>query len=819
MDVKISEISIDDIFQLYLDNTKKSEIYEKLLALITFKFKGKWAFIAEIDNNKFIDNVFVYKNNKLKHHKVLIKQDDCYLFKKASSKKLYYKKNPSKKYTCDLLPKFDKTLITYLIKCKNGNERNVALFGLSGDNIDKTDFTEQILLYLSIIIYSYDHKDQSYENEQLFKSIIDKATDGIITIDDHGIIKLFNGGASNIFGYQVDEVLGKNINILIPEPHKTNHDNYINKYIETKKAFMVGSVREVKAVKKSGELLSVEIAIYEANNNMFTSIIRDNTKNKQEKEIYEELLRTKGEFMANMSHEIRTPLNGVIGMITLLADTKLDDEQKEFLNIAKSSSLSLMRILHDILDFEKLNAGKMSLECEKMKIRDVIESCIEMFLQKANEKNIEITHHINNDVPEFILSDPMRLKQILINLIMNSIKFTEKGRIFIEIKVIGISDIYTLQFDVVDTGIGISEKNMKKLFKPFTQIDQSSTKKHEGTGLGLVLCSKLVELMGGKIWAESKFGIGSTFSFTIKVKNLSNNNKSINEILRNKTILIVDDNQTNRISIGNMLDKWGAEYRAWGSAQELFLMGLKSRHNTVSYDLGLIDIQMPVMDGNQLVQKLRDNGYNFPLIALSSYDKSRNISDIFCDMITKPIKEDILITVILNNINETDINRKKIKNKNKSSIINLKSNINNKNIHILIAEDQLWNQQVISKLLEKMGYKNIDIASNGKEAIDLIKSKPYKYELLLLDIKMPIVDGIQAATIIRKEIKIDQQPYIVALTAVAMRGDKEKCLKNGLMDGYITKPIDDNSLQLLKNILYDIKSPVHIIPKNIEKKE
>lgn len=526
----------------------------------------------------------------------------------------------------------------------------------------------------------------------------------------------------------------------------------------------------------------------------------------------------KNQFMANMSHEIRTPLNGIMGMTTLMYDTKLSEEQSEYLEIIKQSSYNLMSIVNDILDISKLNANKIELESTAFNLREVIENSYDVLSLKAKEKRLDFTYTIDNNVPIHLIGDSYRIKQILINLLSNAIKFTDSGKVITYVEYdnsIGtpkdtegilcrkksVQNVFKnepdpeliehlkntpkrILFHIQDTGIGIKKENYNKLFKSFSQVDQSSTKKHQGTGLGLSICKKLCELMNGDIWVNSEYQKGSTFHFEIELLVDYNNVEQDINILANKKVLVVDDNSENRAIICKTLLKWKMHPISCGSAHEAMIY---IRNDTL-FDIGLIDIFMPKVNGYELAKKIKDYYLenSFPMIALSSIGEKIKTND-FENWLSKPIKEQKLLNIFLNIFGNNDA---KYMDKPSRSISD-----NTIDLNICVAEDNYINQKVIEGILHKLGYTNIDIFDNGKLLYENIKKMTKKYDLLFLDLKMPIMDGVTAANLIRKNIPKEYQPYIIALTASAMKGQREFYMKKGHLDDYITKPIDITELK------------------------
>lgn len=487
-------------------------------------------------------------------------------------------------------------------------------------------------------------------------------------------------------------------------------------------------------------------------------------------QLAEELGKLKDNFLANMSHEIRTPLNGIIGMTSILERSELTNSQQKYLKIVKTCGFQLLDIINDILDYSKLIAGKMMIDVCKMNIRKCIEESIDSISLRAEEKNLKLTCNISYDVPKYIQCDYKKLRQVLINLLSNSIKFTEKGDVKLRIKVKNIvEDKIILKFEVEDTGVGIQSDKLDLIFNMFEQIDNSLTKTCEGTGLGLAISKSIVNMMGGSFNVDSVHGKGSTFSFTIKVpytkiqmpKNIKNN------ILIDKNVLVVDDDVNNRIIYFDLLTSWGIKVQMCSSGVEALIYLKNYKFNVI-----LLDICMPKMNGIELAEIINKDYKNIPIIAVSSIENLCNADDgIFYDKLTKPVKESVLFETLSQlYIDKTNIE----KTKNKLP-----------NLNVLIAEDNVINQVVLTKILNQIGINKLEIVGNGMLAIDKIKSNTY--DLLLLDIKMPIMDGY---TTMLELLKLNiNLPKVIALTANALEGERNKCINVYKMDGYVPKPI------------------------------
>ena len=638
-------------------------------------------------------------------------------------------------------------------------------------------------------------------NQIRFKSITDSAQDAVIIMDDTGCISFFNTSAERMFGYHRSEALGKQLhNLLVPEAYGEMFDLGFADFRKTGKGIVIGRVMEMEGQRKDGKVFPVELSVssfFTDGGWHATGILRDITDRKRiELDLIEaregalNAVRTKSEFLANMSHEIRTPLNAIIGTTDLLWETDIDQRQRNYLRVCRNAGENLLSLINDILDISKVEAGRIDLEFIPFDLSENVEKTCETLALRAHEKGLELNSRILPGTPGWVAGDPSRLRQILINLIGNAIKFTEKGEVTVTV---GSNPDGSTSFSVKDSGIGIPEGKLESIFISFTQADSSHTRRFGGTGLGLTICRKLVELMGGVMAVKSEIGKGSEFSFSIPFEEApaveNNRRKILRETLKGKKALVVDDNKSNRKILSEILQGWSVD-TILAENGTVALDAVASE----KFDVILLDCSMPGMNGFETLQAMKqrsvpENSVIMMLKADGSGEGTEMCSQEGINrFLIKPLRRVELeeqIYAVLNGTDEMD---------SIARVVVEKIPVENRELMILLAEDSPDNRFLIIKYLEAYPWE-LKVAEDGREAVELYKNRECPFDVILMDMQMPEMDGYEATRAIRAIEAREQGVHtpIVALTAHAMAEEIRKCMDAGC-DLHISKPVRKKTL-------------------------
>jgi PAS domain S-box-containing protein len=652
------------------------------------------------------------------------------------------------------------------------------------------------------------------EVEQFYRSVLERAPDAFLVIAADGDIHLANEQCEKLFGYPRAELVGQKVEVLVPDEVRPRHPELRASFHRAPATRAMGAMLELHGRRKDGSLFPVDIALAPVPARDGTGIqvavsVRDITERKQaEIELKaaklkaEEATRMKSMFLANMSHEIRTPMNAIIGLSHLALKTTLTAKQRDYLSKVHNAGTSLLAIINDILDFSKIEAGKLDIETTEFRLDDVISSVTTVTGQKATDKGLELLAHVAPGIPQSLLGDPLRLGQILTNLINNAVKFTERGEICVNAEMLQhTGEKCQLKFSVRDTGIGMTREQAARLFQPFTQADMSTTRKYGGTGLGLTVSRRLVELMGGQIWLDSEPGVGTTFLFTawLGIGQQTGNGKVVPERLGKVRALIVDDNAAAREIIDDLLKGVVAQTDAVGSAPEA-IAAIKQADAAVPYDVVFMDWRMPGMDGLQAARAVKsDASLRHPpaivMVTAFGRDEIREEAErLHLDgFLVKPVTRSMLVDALVSTFADPGDQAAAVASATAEGV-------SLAGLRILLVEDNDINQQIAVELLEGVGAA-VDVVGNGRDAVDKLFGGPIPppYDVVLMDLQMPLMDGFQATAKIRADSRFAALP-IYAMTAHATLEERDHCLANG-MNGHIAKPIDPA-------LLYDTLSKV-----------
>lgn len=646
------------------------------------------------------------------------------------------------------------------------------------------------------------------KNEARLESIFNSLADGVIVINKEGVIEDFNPSALRLFGYSREELFGINASTLMPKSRGFEHDGYIESYMKTGRIEIVGTGREVLCYRKNGSTFYAHLSVAEftvGEKRLFTGIIHDiSDRVAAEEELKAAIHKAdrastaKSEFLANMSHEIRTPLNGVMGMLELLRGTTLDIRQDNYVETAYGSANSLLSVISSILEFSQMESGTLSIQKLPFDIRKVIDDSASLVAADIADKRIDFNCLVADDVPRTLTGDEAHLERIIFNLVSNSVKFTDSGEINIRVSLAARNDSKAQIFiEVEDTGIGIAENKLDDLFEAFTQEDNSPTRKYGGSGLGLAVTKRLIDLMGGEINVSSREGQGSTFSFSLWLDIPEFEEESITTAFRNDLrVLLVDDNKTNRDILSYYLTCWNIFSSSAQDGKTALSKLQAAAADGVPYHVVILDYLMPEMGGLELTQAIRadERVANTEIIMLSSAGDSDDpirqagIKYFF----PKPVRQLKIYECLKQLAAETTV----IESDEEGNCAEKPNKLRLANKNVLIVDDMPTNLRVGKEMLRKLGV-DPDLATNGSEAIEALAAK--QYDLVLMDCQMPIMDGYTATREIRaleKAAGRKQHVPIVAITAHALEGDREASLDAG-MDDHLTKPFSFSELESL----------------------
>ena len=649
-------------------------------------------------------------------------------------------------------------------------------------------------------------QEELSETERFFRSVLELAPDGLMVADDRGAIRLANAKCEELFGYTRAELVGQPVDALVPDDVRARHAALRESFHAAPVPRAMGHGRELRARRKDGSLFPVEIGLSplpagHGGGAQVAVSVRDVTERKeQEKALQqararaEEATEMKSMFLANMSHEIRTPMNAIIGLSHLALKTDLTPKQRDYVGKIHNAGTSLLAVINDILDFSKVEAGRLDIESVPFTLDHVLQQVAVLTGEKAHDKGLEFLVDVPRDIPQDLVGDPLRLGQVLTNLVNNAVKFTDRGEVRVKAELVErTGDKAQLRFSIRDTGIGMTPEQAAKLFRPFTQADMSTTRKHGGTGLGLTISRRLVELMGGQIWLESVPGEGSTFLFTAWLGLGTARGRVVPERLMTLRALVVDDNPAARDILADALTGVVARVDAVsGGAEAVAAVGQQDRASP--YDVVFMDWRMPGVDGlaaTRLIKKDRARGASPAVVMVTAFGREEvreqaerlDIDGFLVKPVTRSMLVDTLVTLFGPAPGETAA----------ASALATGRGLQLDGLRVLLVEDNEINQQVAVELMQGVGVA-VDVANNGREAVEMLEAAadPVPWQVVLMDVQMPEMDGYQATARIRGQERFAALP-IVAMTAHATVDERRRCAEAGMVD-HVSKPIDPTAL-------------------------
>ena len=672
-------------------------------------------------------------------------------------------------------------------------------------------------------------RQQLQETEQFFRSVLELAPDGLMVVDEKGVIRLANAQCEMLFGHTRNELIGQVIEMLVPPDVRPGHAALRDSFHRAPTARAMGANRELRGLRKDGSEFPVEIGLSplpaRGSEGIQVAVsIRDVTERKEQERALrlakakaEEATETKSMFLANMSHEIRTPMNAILNMTGLALEADLPPKPTQFISVAHSSAKNLLGILNDILDFSKIEADKLTLESAPFSLREVLEEVTDTFRSVVVQKHVELITHALPTVPDRLRGDALRVRQVLTNLISNAFKFTEKGEVLVKVEPVADGsdeappDEVLLRISVSDTGIGISPEQQARLFQSFTQADSSTTRKYGGTGLGLVISRRLARLMGGDLTVESTSGKGTTFLFTARLgveAQPAGQSRVAPAGIAEHPVLIVEDTETSRELLETLLRGWSITPVSVATAEEgLALLERRNRKGARDpFGLVVLDWMLPGMNGLDAAERIRarkETG-TLPIVLISAYagkeEEARSAALGVNVFLPKPITASSLFDAVV------EAQGARVHVARRALDAPLKQEFD---AHVLLAEDNEANQMVASEILGRLGIQ-LDIANNGREALEMARAGRDKYAIVLMDVQMPEMDGLAATRAMREDPTLRDLP-ILAMTANAMKADLDACLAAGMND-HITKPIERRALvQTLRRWLPARLEPVTVV--------